>query len=397
MKTNLKTWMISNFILLLTIAAIGQPTTPFLTLNTEMHTAGIVRIDSDKAGKTLLTVSDDKTAKLWNAQTGELIRTLRVPIGENQEGRLYAGAISPDGKIVAVGGWTAYEWDNTICIYLFDAHTGSMLHRISGLPNVILDIEFSPNGKYMVATLGEGGIRIYEIPTNFNQLPESLKLSGSFTDYSADSYNAAFDHTGRLATVCYDGKLRLYSPLSRGEGGFKLKKTRKTTAGKRPFSLAFSPDGALLAVGYNDSPTIEVRDGKTLKVLYEPNITDVKNANSDVNKVSFSACGNYLIAGGSYRKYVNNGWWHQIRVYTNKGRASYTDYPAADNTIMDIKPIQGGNLIFAGGQTDFGRFTINGSKVFYKNAEINAYNANDKSHFKINNAGTAIGVTPYGK
>nr|WP_290927704.1 hypothetical protein [Haliscomenobacter sp.] len=46
----------------------------------------------------------------------------------------------------------------------------------------------------------------------------------------------------------------------------------KTTGGSRPISLAFSPDARLLAIGYNDSPTIQVLDAQTLQVLYTPNI-----------------------------------------------------------------------------------------------------------------------------
>ncbi len=66
-----------------------------LSLNTEMHTARIQRISADRRGRTLLTASNDKTAKLWDISTGTLRRTLRPPIGEGNEGMLYAGALSP--------------------------------------------------------------------------------------------------------------------------------------------------------------------------------------------------------------------------------------------------------------------------------------------------------------
>ncbi len=295
------------FILVLTLSIVisqlsivnCQSTTPMLTLNTEMHTISINRISTDKLGKYILTCSKDKTAKLWDAKTGALIKTFRPPIGEGNEGMLFAAAISPDAKIVAVGGFSCVG-DCNQDIYIFDVSTNTIIHRITDLPNVITDIEFSPDGKYMVATLGAGeGIRIY-------QLPESLKLSGSsptliksFTDYGATSYNATFDNTGRLATVCYDGKIRLYS------NKFELIKTLETTAGKQPFSLTFSPDGTLLAVGYEDSYKIEVRDGRTLELLYEPDVTRDNTDGSHFGNVSFSYDGSYLIAGGSYPKIEN--------------------------------------------------------------------------------------------
>jgi WD40 repeat protein len=77
------------------------PTSPLLILNTDMHTSDIKRIDTDAEGQYILTVSTDKTAKLWDAQTGELLHTFRIPIAQGNEGMLYAGAISPDGETLS--------------------------------------------------------------------------------------------------------------------------------------------------------------------------------------------------------------------------------------------------------------------------------------------------------
>ena len=51
-------------------------------------------------GKTLLTGSDDKTARLWDAATGQ-------PLGPplQHQGVVWAVAFSPDGKAVLTGSW----------------------------------------------------------------------------------------------------------------------------------------------------------------------------------------------------------------------------------------------------------------------------------------------------
>ena len=88
--------------------APAQPVSeqPFPVLETGMHTAVINRFAVDRAGRYGVSASDDKTARVWNLADGRLLQTLRVPLGENQEGQLAAVAISPDGERVAVGGWT---------------------------------------------------------------------------------------------------------------------------------------------------------------------------------------------------------------------------------------------------------------------------------------------------
>ena len=54
-------------------------------------------------GKTVITGSEDNTARLWDAATGQ-------PLGQTltHQGAVHAVAFSPDGKTVITGGdWTS--------------------------------------------------------------------------------------------------------------------------------------------------------------------------------------------------------------------------------------------------------------------------------------------------
>jgi WD40 repeat protein len=84
-----------------------------------MHTAIINRIAVDRAGRWVVTASDDRTARIWNLASGQLVRVLRVPLGEGNEGKLYAVALSPDGALVALGGFTQPDGHDQ-AIYLFN-------------------------------------------------------------------------------------------------------------------------------------------------------------------------------------------------------------------------------------------------------------------------------------
>src|SRR2546423_7323419 len=115
----------------------GPSREPTLRVETGMHIATIMRIGVDAAGRYIVTSSHDKTLRVWELQTGRMLRIIRPPIGAGNEGKLYAVALSPDGTTIAAGGWTGYEWDNAHSIYIFDRESGRLLHRLGKLPNVI--------------------------------------------------------------------------------------------------------------------------------------------------------------------------------------------------------------------------------------------------------------------
>jgi len=64
--------------------------------------------------------------------------------------------VSPDGKIIATGGWTGWEWDQQGTVYLFDAGSGELLRRLTGFGSIIGDLRFSPDGRWLAIGLHGG-------------------------------------------------------------------------------------------------------------------------------------------------------------------------------------------------------------------------------------------------
>ena len=83
---------------------------PVLVIDPGMHTAPIRAVGVDAAGTLAVTGSHDKTVRVWSLTDGKLLQTIRMPAGPGDIGKIYAVAMSPDGDLVAAGGWTA--WTN---------------------------------------------------------------------------------------------------------------------------------------------------------------------------------------------------------------------------------------------------------------------------------------------
>ena len=79
---------------------------PVLVIDPGMHTAPIKAVGVDAAGPLAVTGSDDKTVRVWSLTDGKLLQTIRMPAGPGNIGKIYAVAMSPDGDLVAAGGWT---------------------------------------------------------------------------------------------------------------------------------------------------------------------------------------------------------------------------------------------------------------------------------------------------
>ena len=324
--------------------AAEPPTEPLLRLETGMHTAAIWRLATDREGRWAVTVSDDKTARVWEVASGRFLQVWRPPQGDGHEGKLFAAALSPDGTTMALGGWT----DEVNSLYLVDRASGRLLHCIAGLPNVVSHLAYSPDGRWLVASLGgTNGVRLFDAASGAEV--------GRAADYGADSYSAHFRaDSRRLVTTSFDGQVRLYALEA---GRLQLLKSTKLTGGERPYFARFSPDGRSLAVGFEDSAVVQVLDAETLAEVARPATTGVDNGN--LGRVAWSADGRFLFAAGRW----NVEGKCPVRRWTVGRWTEFKDVPLAASTVMDLAPLPDGGLLFAAGDPTWGVLTREGQVV----------------------------------
>lgn len=350
------------FLFYLSLGFAGEPRKePILKIETGTHTSSIYRIDVDKKNRYLITGSYDKTVRVWELSTGKLLKIIRPPIGEGNEGKIFSTAISPDDKVIACGGRTGYEWDDSESIYIFDRQSGELIKRIPNLPNRILNLIYSIDGKYLVASLKLGnGIKIYST--------QDYSLIKEDKDYMGDSYGSDFDNDNRLVTTSYDGYIRLY------DSNFNLIKKRLASGGKNPFGISFSPDGSKIAVGFNDTNRVEILSSKDLSFLYYLDTSDIEYGN--LLSVTWSHDGQYIYAGGSAQKFAGNEWKHFIRKWSKAGKGEYVDLYSGSNTIMDLVTLASGGIAFGSGEPSFGVIDALDRFSIYKKAPVGDFRDN---------------------
>ena len=323
------------------------PTTPFLRIETGMHGAAINGIAADATDRQLVTVSDDKTARIWSAGDGDLVATLRVPIGPGAEGGLYAVALSPSGKTIAVGGYSGISWDGGAEIYLFNRAEGSWLGRIALGPgtDAITHLAFAPDGQHLaVATNDRHGLRVIDT--------RALAVKTVDPDYEDAIEWLDFAPDGRLVTSALDGTVRLY------DAGFKRVASYRVPGGRKPLAVAFNKDGSAVAVGLLEASSVLLLSGRDLKP--EGERKGAAGRAGALSVVAWSADGKMLYAGGTYGEPSGR---KLVRAWATADPAKANDIAVSDDTVTALAPLEDG-VAFASAEPAWGKIAGDGSVAF---------------------------------
>ena len=354
--------------------AQAPPQQPFLRIEAASHTAHVSRLATDAAGRLLASVSDDKTLRLWSLPDGQPRGVLRPPIGTGPEGELYAVALSPDGSRAFAAGFTAQAWDGRFAIYVFDTATRRLAAVLRGLPAPVQHLAVSADGSVLAAALGgRAGIRVWDARTGRSVFED--------TGYGGPARMVGFAPDGRIAATSADGLVRVYTPQGR-----KIVE-RTPVEGARPYGLAWSPDGALLAIGYEDRMRVEMLAASDLRTVAVPETEGL--AGEGLPAVAWAADGRggvQLYAAGYARlpqaaapTAATRGVSQReaapgeagarpleylIRRWTDFGLGTASDIPAARDAIAHLLPLPGGGLAFATADPGWGRVAPDATLAF---------------------------------
>jgi WD40 repeat protein/class 3 adenylate cyclase/tRNA A-37 threonylcarbamoyl transferase component Bud32 len=195
-------------------------------------------------GKRIVTASADKTARIWDAETG---KTLTEPL--KHDDYVHTAQLSPDGKriVTASGDRTARIWD---------AETGNAVTEPMKHDSDVYTAQFSPDGKRIVTASGDGTARIWDAETG-KALTEPLTHDGVVT-------TAQFSPDGkRIVTASNDRTARIWD----AETGKAL--TEPLKHDDVVLTAQFSPEGKRIVTASFDK-TSRIWDAETGEALTEP-------------------------------------------------------------------------------------------------------------------------------
>ena len=309
---------------------------PQLRIDPETHTAMVRAAAFDAGRQRIYTASDDKTVRVWQLPESNLVSTLRVPILDGAEGQLYALALSPDGRWLAVGGWTGFDWEQQGSVYLFDTESLTLVRRIAVAPWTITTLRFSPDGQEIAVGLhGQGGLVVVR--------RESGARVAADPAYQSQVSALDYDRHGRLFSTALDGFVRLY------QQDHTLLARRATNLGKEPVALRVSTDSRWLAVGFGDAATVELINAEDLSAAGQLNASAA--APRDVIALAWSGDGQHLYASGTAAAGAGSSVqrWRlaapgRARPFAEPARAQVI--PATAGRINDLVPLSAGRMLF---------------------------------------------------
>lgn len=237
------------------------------------HNGYILDVAYSPNGRFILSSSIDKSAKLWEVNTGKVIK--------NFEGHLESVgkvAFSPNGQYILTG-----SLDSTSI--LWDVQSGKKLHHFKAHHLEISAVAFSPDNRYVVTGSADKTAIIWDV--------QSGKLLRSLKGHTNMVRSIAFLPNGKLIiTGSADKTIKLWNTQS----GKQIRTIKGHKAGIR--SVAISLDGQYILSASSDHSVRlwQIRNGRTLCTL--------AGHSSAVNEVAFSPTNNQIAVSVSNDKTI---------------------------------------------------------------------------------------------
>ncbi|HEY1169757.1 MAG TPA: c-type cytochrome domain-containing protein [Verrucomicrobiae bacterium] len=215
----------------------------------EGHVGAVNAVAFSRDGKHLFAAAGQTglfgEVRHWDVATGKFVKVF-----EGHLDALYAVAVSPDGNLLASGGYDQQ-------IILWDVKEGKPVRTLKGHNGCVYDLDFRSDGKILASVSADRTAKLWDVASGERRdtLSQSLK----------EIYSVAFSPDGkRLAAAGVDNRIRVWEVSEKATETTNPLLYSKFGHEGAILNLAFSPDGKWL-VSTAEDRTVKLWDFRPMR------------------------------------------------------------------------------------------------------------------------------------